>query len=110
MSHIEEVELGIEEAKAMIARAEALKTLLKNKDFKEVISEGYLKEEPVRLVLLKADPATLNDEAQANIDNGIIAIGHFNQYLRTVQAIGNMAARSLQEYEELHAELLQEGE
>jgi len=109
MSEIEEVELGIEQARAMIAKATALTDLFKNKDFKAVITEGYLKEEAVRLVLLKADPATLNAEMQTSISEGIAAIGHFNQYLKTVQALGNMAAKSLREYEELHTELLSEG-
>jgi hypothetical protein len=110
MSQIEEVEVGIVQARAMVSKAEALAALFKNKDFKEVIAEGYLKEEAVRLVLLKADPATLNEEMQASIADGIVAIGHFNQYLKTVKAIGSMAAKSLSEYEDLHAELLNEGE
>jgi hypothetical protein len=110
MSQIEEVEVGIVQARAMVTKAEALAALFKNKDFRDVITEGYLKEEAVRLVLLKADPAVLDAEAQASINDGIIAIGHFNQYLKTVRAIGSMAAKSLSEYEDLRAELLVEGE
>jgi hypothetical protein len=109
MSQIEEVEIGIEQARAMVSKAESLAALVKNKDFKEVISEGYLKAEAVRLVLLKADPATLSAEMQASINDGIVAIGHFNQYLNTVKAIGSMAVKSLGEYEDLRAELLDEG-
>lgn len=109
MSQIEEVEIGIAQARALVGKSQALSKLLANKDFKAVIADGYLKEEAVRLVLLKADPATLNAEMQASIADGIVAIGHFNQYLKTVQALGNMAAKSLSEYEDLHAELLAEG-
>jgi hypothetical protein len=106
MSQIEEVEVGIEQARVMVSKAESLAALFKNKDFKTVITEGYLKSEAVRLVLLKADPSTGSAEMQASIADGISAIGNFNQYLRTVQAIGSMAAKSLSEYEDLHAELL----
>ena len=106
----EEIRLHVEQAKQLVARSESLTKLFKNKDFKEVILEGYLKEEAVRLVLLKADPATLTDEMQAVIDKGINAIGSFNQYLKMVQALGEQAARSLKDYEEYQAELLAEGE
>lgn len=109
MSQIEEVELGIDQAKIMIARAAALQKLFTNKDFKEVVLEGYFKEESVRMVMLKADPVTLNDEMQVSIDNGIIAIGQLNQYFKTVRFLGEHAAKSLQDYEEMHADLLAEG-
>jgi hypothetical protein len=107
---IEEVEIGIEQARAMVSKAAALDNLFSNKDFKTVIREGYLKEEAVRLVLLKADPGASSEDMQTNIADGIVAIGHFNQYLKTVQALGSMAAKSLGEYEDLRAELLVEGE
>ena len=107
---IEEVEIGIEQARAMVSKANALINLFSNKDFKTAITEGYLKEEAVRLVLLKADPSASSDEMQASIADGIVAIGHFNQYLRTVQALGSMATKSLGEYEDLRTELLDEGE
>jgi hypothetical protein len=110
MSQIEEVEIGIEQAKALVTKADALSKLFSNKDFKTVIREGYLKEEAVRLVLLKADPGAFSEDMQANIADGIVAIGHFNQYLKTVQALGSMAAKSLSEYEDLRTELLDESE
>lgn len=107
---IEEVEIGIEHAREIVAKATALANLVSNKDFKTVVRDGYLKEEAVRLVLLKADPSAASAEMQASIADGIVAIGHFNQYLRTVQALGSMAAKSLGEYEDLRTELLDEGE
>jgi hypothetical protein len=109
-SQMQEVEIGIEQAKSIVAKANALTNLFSNKDFKVVITEGYLKDEAVRLVLLKADPATFSAEMQASIADGITSIGHFNQYLKTVKALGSMAAKSLAEYEDLRAELLVEGE
>ena len=110
MSQIEEVEIGIEQARAIVAKAAALANLFSNKDFKLAITEGYLKEEAVRLVLLKADPSASSKEMQDSIADGITAIGHFNQYLRTIQALGSMAVKSLGEYEDLRTELLDEGE
>lgn len=110
MSQIEEVEIGIEHAREIVAKATALTNLVNNKDFKIVVRDGYLKDEAVRLVLLKADPSASSEEMQDSIADGITAIGHFNQYLRTIQALGSMAAKSLGEYEDLRTELLAEGE
>ena len=109
-AQIEEVEIGIEQARAIVSKATALANLVGNKDFKTVIRAGYLEEEAVRLVLLKADPSAASAEMQASIADGIVAIGHFNQYLRTVHALGSMAAKSLSEFEDLRTELLVEAE
>ena len=54
-NQVEEIELEINQAKEKVALKDSLEKLIKNRDFKKVITEGYFEQEAIRLVLLKAD-------------------------------------------------------
>jgi len=105
---LEQIEIGIEAAKAQVNKMEALLRLIDNKDFKTVIDEGYFKEEAARVVILKADPEMQEAKYQDQLDKSIIAIGHLRQYLRTVMQMGRMAERSIKDDEQTREELLAE--
>ena len=106
---IEEVEVSIQEAKAVIALAEALGNLHNNKDFQLVILEGYFKNHASDLVMSKAAPGLSSDEAQKAITKSIDSIGELNQYFSKTYHSGQIMQRSLADSEMTREELMAEG-
>lgn len=106
---IQSVEISIEHAKETVERSKAVGRLIKNKDFKKVVLDGYFEKEAVRLVLLKSDPNWQSAEAQKDIENQMIAIGGFRNYLNTINQLGQMAANALADDEATLSELRGEG-
>lgn len=109
-SQVETLEISINQAKKYVDKLNAVMNLLKNKDFNDLIEEGYFKQEASRLVLLKADPAMQKPEDQAAIIRSIDAIGSFRQYISNTIQMGRMMEKSMQEDEVTRDELLMEGE
>jgi len=105
---IEEIEVSIAAAKEHIAKMEALFRLTENKDFKEIIDDGYFVKEASRVVLLKADPEMQDEKYQKQLNDSIIAIGVLRQYFRSVIQLGRMAERSIEDDENTRQELLAE--
>ena len=106
---VQQIEKNIEKAKTAIELDKALERLESNRDFKLVVAEGYLKDEAVRLVHLKADPAMQTAERQATILQSINAVGGLLQYFHTVSRNAALAARSIEADEAELTELRQEG-
>lgn len=96
---LKHIELTEQEAKASIELSKALDRLSNNRDFKKVVTEGYFKDEAVRLVLTKANPACSTDEIQKAIIRDIDAIGSFRQYLGQIQHNAEMATKALADCE-----------
>lgn len=106
---MKEIELSIEHAKANIARKDAFQSLIKNKDFKFIIEEGYFNEESTRLVMLRADYTQQSEEAQKNINDQITAVGCLHQYFLAINKMGTIAEQALSADESTRTELLEEG-
>ncbi|MGN6704415.1 MAG: hypothetical protein ACTHKB_15805, partial [Burkholderiaceae bacterium] len=64
--------------------AAAVTRLKASPDFQKVILNGYLKDEAVRLVHLKAHPEFQTAERKASIDAQIAAVGNLHQWFLTV--------------------------
>ena len=94
---MEEQVIDVTEAdvRAKVSFGEALERLLGNADFKLVVMDGYLKEEAVRLVHLKCDPALQEAVQQSAIDRGITAVSEFRQYLGTQRFLAKQAKHLL---------------
>jgi len=107
-SNIEQIEVSMEHAKATIAKLSSMRKLNDNKDFQDIVLDGYFVKEASRLVLLKADLAMQGEEEQKQIDNSINAIGYVRQYFNTIIQMGLMAERALVADQETHSELLNE--
>lgn len=105
---IQAVEKNIKEAKAVVELASALERLRTNRDFRKVVTEGYFKEEAVRLVQLKADPNMQHPDVQRAILRDIDAIGSLNQYFEAIFTTSRMAAKAIAADEETLVELRQE--
>ena len=107
---IHTVEVEINEAREWLKRDEALKRLLDNPDFQEVILEGYLKEEAVRLVSLKADPNFFfqGEQQMAYLDMLETGIGALHQYFNLVRQKAEQGRISLDASEETLEQLRQQ--
>ena len=82
---VEQIELNIQQAKQLVEMGDVLDRLTQNPDFTRVIDEGYLKNEAVRLVHLKAAPSMQSDEAQQAITKEIDGIGALLGYFRAIR-------------------------
>lgn len=99
----------IKDARPQLDLAAALERLRVNPDFKKLVVEGYLKNEAVRLVHLKADPNMSAPQHQAAIVRDIDSIGALAQFFATVDAVGRRAERAIAEAEQMREEILAEG-
>ena len=102
---IQKIEVTIEECKKTIERRDALVRLQKNRDFISLIEDGFLREHAIRQVELKSHPGAQNEKQQQSIDNQIIAIGSFKQYLNSIRGMGEQAEQALSGDEETLEEL-----
>lgn len=107
MSQIQEVELSIEQAQALINRGEKALKLAENKDFKELVLDGYLVNEASRLARLSAD-FTLDPQVRSEVMLMVQAIGCFHTYMRTIVQQGEMAKRDLAAHQQTLSELHEE--
>ncbi len=105
-----QLEQQIKDAQASLELGKALARLRDNPDFKKLVVKGYLENEAVRLVHLKADPNMQSVQEQAGIDRDINAIGSLSQYFRAVEMMGSRAESSIAEAEAAREEIQQEGE
>ena len=107
---IKEIELSIEQSEEYVKASQALNRLFENKDFVEVIKVGYFKEEPARLVEIKAAPEMQTDKLQAAIMQGIDGIGALQQYFNTIWAMGREAEKAIRDANEELDMIAEEGD
>lgn len=99
MNNTQEIEISVEQAQKAVNVKEAIHRLLDNSDFKLVIMEGYLEEEPVRLTKLLGDPSIRNSPKQLDaVTAELTAIGLFDNHLRSAERMGLNAEADLKEY------------
>lgn len=107
-SQLEQVELTIEAANKAIKLKKSLDRLIKNRDFRAIIDEGYLKDEAVRLVHLKADFNMASEDNQDFVNRGIDSIGSLRGYFSKILQQGAGAEAALQEHEKTRETILAE--
>ena len=100
MSNEKELEVSIEEAKAVIEKKRLLEKLMSNREFKKVILDGYFKEEAIRLVGVSADPNPQLVQSRDQIQLEIQGISLLRNYLRTIMQFGEIAEREVAAFEE----------
>jgi hypothetical protein len=105
---IQQIEQNIKQAKLAIGFRAALDRLFSNRDFKQVILDGYFREEAIRLVHLKADPNFQTAERQAEIVGDLDAIGKLNRFFVTTHQLAAQAVKSVESDEAMLEELLAE--
>jgi hypothetical protein len=93
---VRQLEASIQESKEFVELSKALERLESNRDFKAVVLDGYLEQEAIRLVHLKANPQMQSAERQAVVLAQIDAIGNLVQYFNTVYQKASMAAKAIE--------------
>ena len=79
MTDLEQVEIQIDMANKLRALRDNCVKLTASEPWKDVIDEGYFKEEAARLVMAKS--SNLNPEQMKLIDNMIFGIGAVANYI-----------------------------
>lgn len=102
------IDIQIEDAKKKIARKDALIRLEQNQDYRDLIEKGFFESHAVRQVMLKAHPGMQNPDTQKILDQQILAIGGFKQFLIAVYGEGMNAEAALVADEATREELLKE--
>lgn len=105
---IEEIEISIKQAKAFYERGQALARLENNRDFQMLITECFMRDEPVRLVHMKSSPSEQSPEQQASILAQMNAIGGLSGFFRAVAHQAMLAEKSMEEAEGLLEEMAAE--
>lgn len=105
---IKEIEDNIKEARKTVELGHSLERLFNNRDFKKIVLEGYFRDEAIRLVHLKGDPAVQSAESQAAIIRSMEAISELSNYFRNVRHQVMLAEKSIQSDEAMIEELLEE--
>ena len=106
MNDLEQVEIQIEMASKLRALRDNCVKLTANEAWKDVIDEGYFKEEAARLVMAKS--ANLKPEQMQLIDNMMLGIGALHNYIEGVMRRGAEMAQAIEEHEQTREEILAE--
>ncbi len=94
MKYSEALEKQLEDARAAIELRDTALKLYENRDFKQVILDGFCTTDCARHAQLSADPS-LNAEQRADSLGLAQAAGHVRRYLSAVVQMGNAAENSL---------------
>jgi len=106
MTDIEQVEIQIDMANRIRKLRDNCVKLMNSKAFKDVIEEGYFKEEAARLVMAKS--SNLNPDQMRLIDNMICGIGALSNWFESVMRRGAEMDQAIGEHEQTREEILAE--
>ena len=106
MTDLEQVEIQIDMAQKLRKMRDTCVKLTESEPFKDVITEGYFKEEAARLVMAKS--ASLTPEQMTIIDNMQYGIGALANFIESVMRRGAEMDQALNEHEETREEILAE--
>jgi hypothetical protein len=107
-SQLQELETDIENVKKTVRRYELLEKLEDSPEWKELIEDGYFRDEAARVVGLRGDlQMRMGGELQMQwLDDMLTGIGALQQYLNFIKQTGSAAKHALEEDQETRAELL----
>ena len=106
MTDLEQVEIQIDMANKLRALRDNCVKLTASESWKDVIDNGYFKEEAARLVMAKS--SNLSAEQMQLIDNMQYGIGALANYIESVMRRGAEMDQALGEHEETRDEILAE--
>ncbi|MDC3375250.1 hypothetical protein OAW27_00230 [bacterium] len=105
-TELEQVDIQIEAAQRIRTMRDSCVKLMSNKHFKDVIDEGYFKEEAARLVMAKS--SNLTEPQMKLIDNMQYGVGALANFLEAVMRRGAEMDQAIGEHEETREEILAE--
>jgi len=106
MSELQQVEIQIEMATKIRKLRDNCVKLMGTKEFKDVIEEGYFKEEAARLVMAKS--SNLTADQKILIDNMQYGIGALSNWFESVMRRGAEMDQAIGEHEQTREEILRE--
>ena len=106
MNDLEQVEIQIEMASRIRKLRDNCVKLIETPLWKDVIDEGYFKEEAARLVMAKS--SNMNADQKQLIDNMIYGVGALANWLESVIRRGSEMDQAIGEHEETREDLLKE--
>ena len=106
MTDLEQVEIQIDMAQKLRKMRDNCVKLTASEPWKDVIDNGYFKEEAARLVMAKS--ASLTPEQMKIIDNMQYGIGALANFIESVMRRGAEMDQALGEHEETRDEILAE--
>ena len=106
MTDLEQVDIQIELANRLRKMRDTCVKLTSSESFRDVITEGYFKEEAARLVMAKS--ASLNPEQIQIIDNMQYGIGALANFIESVMRRGAEMDQAVGEHEQTREEILAE--
>ena len=109
MNQQQTIEIEMKEAKEAVAMAESLERLYKNRDFKKVVTECFMRDNVVMNVHALGNPAYKNDENTVkSIHDRIQAVAELVEFFRMVQQHGENARYALKDAEAELATVVEE--
>lgn len=108
-AEIEQIELSIADAQAIVDRGQRAEALSRNLDFKAVVLDGYFTKEAARLALLVSDPG-LSPEIREHVQRDLLGLGAFKRYLSNVVRFGHIAQNEIEGHRETLEEIRLEGD
>jgi hypothetical protein len=106
MTDLEQVEIQIDMAHKLRKMRDNCVKLTASETWKDIITEGYFKEEAARLVMAKS--SHLTPEQMQLIDNMQYGIGALANYIESVMRRGAEMDQAIGEHEETREEILAE--
>ena len=103
-----QIEISIDQARSVIERKNTAMKMIESPAFKEIIEEGYFREEAARLVGLMADPEFASEDKQEEIRNDMMGISALRFYIVNLLRMGSQMEQSLAASEEALDELREE--
>lgn len=105
----QEVTVNIEELRRLIELNESFERLKENADFKKIFDEDLFKEEPSRLLLLKASPYIKQDgHTLRAIEEKMTMIGELYNHFLAIPTRAEQAKRDIEADRETREAILQE--
>ena len=109
-NQIEQIEVSRQHAKDAVELAQRIESLYQNRDFQEVVLKKYFIYNALRLVDAKADHSQRFEENQKAIDNELLAIGYFKQFLHYVVMEGQQAKEAIRDADNELLDIMEEGD
>ena len=98
-NQIQSIEKDLTSYRKQIDLRESLANLSNNRHFKAVISEGYFKDEPVRLTALLGHSDHQTPERQAAILKQLNGVAQLHTYFNVITTLASMAVKGIEEGE-----------
>lgn len=102
---LEAIRAQLKDAQETQAMLEVLDRLERNRDFKKVILEGFLKKHVLEQTSMIARPDAQHELVQQAIQRNLAGASALNGYMATLRQMGNAATNTIQQCQQAIVEL-----